>query len=89
MEDMLTVTKTADAGFRIGALTNRTRDSDAYFVKVIVLSGVCYHDCRGAHVSVPYGTNLPGETICYRTQRPIEETFKEISACAAQLPMVN
>ena len=87
MEDILMVRETGEGKqFEIGAFTNKTKDSDAYFAKVIVLSGVCYHDCSGGNISVPYGTNLPGQTICYHTQRPIEETFTEIRACATQLP---
>ena len=35
---------------------------------------------------MPYGTNLPGQTICYRTQRQVLESFSEVQSCAAQLP---
>ena len=45
-------------GYTVSAYTNTTQDSDAYLIKVIVLSGSCYHKC--AHHSsdyVPYGTN--------------------------------
>ena len=35
---------------------------------------------------MPYGTNLPGQTICYRTQRQVLESFTEVQSCAAQLP---
>ena len=63
-----------------------TQDSDAYFVKVIVLTGQCYHDCSENKIEVPYGTNFPGQTVCYRTQRPgLEEGFGEIESCAPQL----
>jgi len=34
------------------------------------------------HVKVPYGTNMPGQTICYKTQRP---GIGEIESCAPQL----
>lgn len=79
----------------IGAFTNFTLASDAYFVKIIVLSGVCNepqfkHSCQGGHVEVPYGTNMPGQTVCYRTQKSGQtigagSTFVE--TCAAQLPV--
>jgi integrin alpha FG-GAP repeat containing protein 1 len=39
IEDMILVQKLDDDKYRIGAFTNLTQDSDAYFVKVIVLSG--------------------------------------------------
>ena len=78
--------------YRIGAFTNNTQDSDAYFVKVIVLSGKCHDDCHNKnnenanYIKVPYGTNTPGQTICYRTQRPgLEQGFGEIESCAPQL----
>ncbi len=87
MEDMLVVQKKPGRDkFEIGAYTNETRLSDAYFVKVIVLTGACYHDCPDNLIWVPYGTNMPGQTVCYRTQRPQEETFVDVAACAAQLP---
>ena len=72
--------------FSVGAFTNLTQDSDAYFVKVIVLTGQCYHDCSQNKIEVPYGTNFPGQTVCYRTQRPgLEEGFGQIESCAPQL----
>ena len=49
-------------------------------------TGICYLDCANDSVSVPYGTNLPGQTICYRTQRQVLESFAEVQSCAAQLP---
>jgi len=85
MEDIVLVQKRADGGYSTGAFTNKTKASDAYFVKVIVLSGICYQDCPEHHVAVPYGTNLPGQTVCYETQRPDEESFVRVRACAAQL----
>lgn len=106
MVDVILMEKdSADGKYRIGAFTNITQDSDAYFVKVIVLTGKsipitalpfftafssiagkCFNDCLDNKVSVPYGTNSPGQTICYRTQRPgLEQGFGEIESCAAQL----
>ena len=40
MFDVILVEK-EDGKYRLGAFTNITQDSDAYFVKVIVLSGKC------------------------------------------------
>ena len=37
-EDLILVQKVAER-YRVGAFTNLTQDSDAYFVKVIVLTG--------------------------------------------------
>ena len=39
MVDVILVHKDGQGKYRIGAFTNITQDSDAYFVKVIVLSG--------------------------------------------------
>ncbi len=86
IEDLITVEEVGDKAVRIGAFTNVTQDSDAYFVKVIVLSGKCFNDCFEDHIKVPYGTNAPGQTICYKTQRPgLEEGYGEIESCAPQL----
>lgn len=76
--------------FRVGAFTNATRESDAYFVKVIVLSGVCngYGSCPGHKIEVPYGTNMPGQMVCYKTKRSgptVADGFATVSSCAAQL----
>ena len=92
-EDIILVQKFKNNDtYRIGAFTNNTQDSDAYFVKVIVLSGKCHDDCHNKnnenanYIKVPYGTNTPGQTICYRTQRPgLEQGFGEIESCAPQL----
>ena len=84
--DVIVVQKFSDGRYQIGAFINSTQDSDAYFVKVIVLSGKCFNDCTNDHIKVPYGTNTPGQTICYRTQRPgLEQGFGEIESCAPQL----
>ncbi len=42
MEDMLAVHKRKGNKYEIAAYVNATQDSDAYFVKVIVLSGKTY-----------------------------------------------
>ena len=48
MFDVILVEK-VDGKFRIGAFTNITQDSDAYFVKVIVLSGKSMIFCVKGH----------------------------------------
>ena len=91
--DIILVEKMGDGTYQIGAYSNSTQDSDAYFVKVIVLSGKCFNDCQTKisqtkinEIKVPYGTNMPGQTIRYRTQRPgLEQGFGEIESCAPQL----
>ncbi|XP_051884045.1 T-cell immunomodulatory protein [Pristis pectinata] len=50
--------------FTIHALRNNF-DADAYFVKVIVLSGLCSSDCP--HKVTPFGVNQPGPYIMYTT----------------------
>ena len=53
---------------------------------VLHVSGQCYHDCPDGQIEVPYGTNFPGQTVCYKTQRPgLEEGFGQIESCAPQL----
>ena len=48
--------------------------------------GKCFNDCKKDGIKVPYGTNTPGQTICYKTQRPgLEESFGEINSCEPQL----
>ena len=48
--------------------------------------GKCFNDCTDNKIHVPYGTNSPGQTICYRTSRPgLEQGFGEIESCAPQL----
>ena len=42
-------------------------DYDANFIKVLVLTGRCYTNC--SHGQIPYGTNLPGPVISYRTTK--------------------
>ncbi|XP_064639840.1 T-cell immunomodulatory protein-like [Lineus longissimus] len=39
---------------------------DACFMKVTVVSGLCYHDCGQ---NSPYGTDQPGPTVSYETTR--------------------
>lgn len=85
--DILTVSGDNAAGFKMSAFTNTSQDSDAYFIKVVVLSGACLHNCRNKSSSyVPYGTNSGGLTVAYRSQRAGPETFDSFQSVAAQMP---
>jgi len=55
-------------------------DNNACFIKVIVLSGLCYTDCPNK--TLPYGVNQPGPSICYNTTT-IEGAPQ--ASCAGQL----
>lgn len=63
---------------RMAAYKN-SLDYDTNFIKVMVLTGRCYANCSHGHV--PYGTNLPGPSVSYRT---IQLDEKQL-AVAAQL----
>uniref|UniRef100_A0A4W5MNT3 Integrin alpha FG-GAP repeat containing 1 n=1 Tax=Hucho hucho TaxID=62062 RepID=A0A4W5MNT3_9TELE len=61
--DMIVLSKEeGKEGFVIHALKNNF-EADAYFVKVIVLSGLCSNDCPGN----PFGVNQPGPYVSYTT----------------------
>uniref|UniRef100_A0A8C7V3W8 Integrin alpha FG-GAP repeat containing 1 n=1 Tax=Oncorhynchus mykiss TaxID=8022 RepID=A0A8C7V3W8_ONCMY len=63
--DMIVLSKEeGKEGFIIHALKNNF-EADAYFVKVIVLSGLCSNDCPG-NVK-PFGVNQPGPYVSYTT----------------------
>ncbi|KAJ7985909.1 hypothetical protein DPEC_G00345360 [Dallia pectoralis] len=63
--DMIVLSKAeGKEGFVIHALKNNF-EADAYFVKVIVLSGLCSNDCPG-NVK-PFGVNQPGPYVSYTT----------------------
>uniref|UniRef100_A0A8C7IUS4 Integrin alpha FG-GAP repeat containing 1 n=1 Tax=Oncorhynchus kisutch TaxID=8019 RepID=A0A8C7IUS4_ONCKI len=63
--DMIVLSKEeGKEGFAIHALKNNF-EADAYFVKVIVLSGLCSNDCPG-NVK-PFGVNQPGPYVSYTT----------------------
>lgn len=76
---------------RVAAFANVTKNSDAYFLKVIVLSGICSANCPGpSEIATPYGTNLPGQMVRYNTTRPLASggvggNGRIITAAAAQL----
>lgn len=88
-QDLIGVELTQNSGYRMSAFTNTTQDSDAYFIKVIVLTGVCYHNCRNDSVYVPYGTNSGGQTVRYQSQRPGPETFDEFQSVAVQMAQTS
>ncbi len=56
-----------------------------FVLKQSIFVGICYKDCVNDSIQVPYGTNLPGQTICYSTQRQLGEHFADVKACAPQL----
>lgn len=89
--DMLVVERDGDqGGYTVSAYTNTTQDSDAYFIKVIVLTGICYHNCDHHRSDyVPYGTNVGGQIISYRSQRPGPETFDTYQSVSAQMPQTS
>ncbi|XP_037000776.2 T-cell immunomodulatory protein [Artibeus jamaicensis] len=63
--DILVLSKgSAKNDFAIHALKNNF-EADAYFVKVIVLSGLCSSDCPRR--ITPFGVNQPGPYIMYTT----------------------
>jgi len=87
--DLISVEQTPTSGYKISAFTNTTQDSDAYFIKVIVLTGVCYHNCHNDSIYVPYGTNSGGQTVRYQSQRPGPETFDVYQSVAVQLAQTS
>ena len=88
--DLIVVGQDDDKRLRVSAFTNTTQDSDAYFMKVIVLSGACYHNCEHHDTSyVPYGTNAGGQLVSYRSQRPGQETFDSYQSVAVQMPQTS
>ena len=71
-------------------------DSGNYFVLqgyLFEISGICYQDnCGDESMSVPYGTNLNGQLICYTTEKTNfgqSQTQSGFDSCAPQLTQVN
>nr|CAG4651697.1 EOG090X03KG [Triops cancriformis] len=62
--DFITVYQSPSGSWQMGVVKNSI-DYDATFIKVLVLTGRCYTNCT--HGKIPYGTNLPGATITYKT----------------------
>lgn len=63
--DILLISQNKDK-WQINAIEN-IFSYDAYFIKVLVLNGLCYIDC--ADGNIPYGTNHPGSFIKYYTTK--------------------
>lgn len=88
--DLIVISKDDSDKFKVSAYVNTTQDSDAYFMKVIVLSGACYLNCDGHDSSyIPYGTNSGGQLVSYQSQRPGQETFDSYKSVAVQLPQTS
>jgi len=84
--DLLTVGLNPTGQHVVAAYQNATQDSDAYFMKVTVLTGSCYKDCAAQSADyVPYGTNTGGQLVSYRSQRPGQEVFDSYQSVAVQL----
>ncbi|XP_075045353.1 T-cell immunomodulatory protein [Mixophyes fleayi] len=62
--DIIVLSKGNSVDKAINVLTNNF-EADAYFVKVIVLSGICSNDCPDK--VKPFGVNQPGPYIMYTT----------------------
>uniref|UniRef100_A0A8B9NUE9 Integrin alpha FG-GAP repeat containing 1 n=1 Tax=Apteryx owenii TaxID=8824 RepID=A0A8B9NUE9_APTOW len=62
--DIIVLSKGFNKDFTIHTLKNNF-EADAYFVKVIVLSGLCSNDCP--RKITPFGVNQPGPYIMYTT----------------------
>nr|CAG4636881.1 EOG090X03KG [Ceriodaphnia reticulata] len=77
--DVLLVHRPPSGELQMAAYKN-TLDYDANFIKVLVLTGRCYANCSNGRI--PYGTNLPGPSISYRTTQP--DGALQL-ACSAQL----
>ncbi|XP_069595431.1 T-cell immunomodulatory protein [Ranitomeya imitator] len=60
--DIIVISKKTSEDGAINVLMNNF-EADAYFVKVIVLSGICSNDCPHQ----PFGVNQPGPYIMYMT----------------------
>ena len=85
--DLIIVSQDQHDNYLVSAYVNPTQDSDAYFMKVIVLTGACYHNCDHQTTEyVPYGTNSGGQLVSYRSQRPGQESFDSYQSVAVQLP---
>ena len=53
--------------------------------------GICYKNCADEETLVPYGTNMPGQIVCYKTQgnNLAPETSAAFDSCMPQLTMVR
>ncbi|XP_048372130.1 T-cell immunomodulatory protein [Sphaerodactylus townsendi] len=62
--DIIVLSNSSKTDLAIHTLKNNF-EADAYFVKVIVLSGLCSNDCP--RKTTPFGVNQPGPYIMYTT----------------------
>ncbi|XP_077165665.1 T-cell immunomodulatory protein [Paroedura picta] len=62
--DIIVLSNSSKPDLAIHTLKNNF-EADAYFVKVIVLSGLCSNDCP--QKTMPFGVNQPGPYIMYTT----------------------
>lgn len=67
MDVLLTVKDEKTGKLSVKALQNKFT-TDAYFIKVLVVGGLCYDNCPKNHI--PYGTNQPGPFVMYKTLGP-------------------
>ncbi|XP_037339635.2 T-cell immunomodulatory protein [Pungitius pungitius] len=63
--DMLVLSKAEDKHDLIIHALKNNYEADAYFVKVMVLSGLCFNDCP--EDVKPFGVNQPGPYVMYTT----------------------
>ena len=77
--DVLLVHRPPSGELQMAAYQN-TLDYEANFIKILLLTGRCYANCY--YGRIPYGTNLSGSSISYRTTHPNGESQM---ACSAQL----
>uniref|UniRef100_A0AAV2LNV1 T-cell immunomodulatory protein TIP C2 domain-containing protein n=1 Tax=Knipowitschia caucasica TaxID=637954 RepID=A0AAV2LNV1_KNICA len=77
--DMLVLSKGDGKDPNIHALKNNF-EADAYFVKVMVLSGLCSNNCPDG--VKPFGVNQPGPYVMYTT---VDSNGKQKNASAGQL----
>jgi len=78
--DILIVSQTPSATYQITAIQNEV-DTDVCFIKVLVLSGLCFPSCHELK-GKPYGVNQPGPFVSYKTTQLDGSPQK---SCAAQL----
>lgn len=67
--DVLLVNKDPKQSVHYLTAQRNSLDYDANFIKVLVLTGRCYGNCTHGQV-IPYGSNLAGPSVRYRTTRP-------------------
>lgn len=54
--------------------------------------GICYKNCADQETIVPYGANMPGQIVCYKTQGnnlAPQKSAAAFDSCMPQLTMVS